>query len=120
MQIGWAQLGKVTGYGHVQQCLSKSSRATSAKLGSAPSGACVARLAGLPSVPLYKFYSLDGRGRRIEPAIEVDCSDDVAAIAHGDAMQKDAKLEIWEGSRLVIVLPPNAFVPLTHWPVSSP
>lgn len=82
--------------GYVQQCLSKSSRATSGKLGSARSGACVARLAGLPSVPLYKFYSLDGRGRRIEPAIEADCSDD--ALRSRTAVQCKRTLS-WEFGR---------------------
>lgn len=59
-------------------------------------------------MPLYQFYSLDGRGRRIEPALEADCVDDASAIAHGDALHKDAKLGIWEGCRQVTVLPPNA------------
>jgi len=59
-------------------------------------------------MPLYQFYSLDGRGRRIEPALHMDCVDDAAAIAHGDALHKDARLGIWEGRRLVIILPPDA------------
>lgn len=63
---------------------------------------------GLPPMPLYHFYSLDGRGRRIEPALQIDCVDDAAAIAHGDALHKDARLGIWEGSRLVIILSPDA------------
>lgn len=48
----------------------------------------------------YRLYSLDRQGR-IASAHDLNCRDDLAALAEGEKECVSHSVEIWQGSRLV-------------------
>jgi hypothetical protein len=53
----------------------------------------------------YRVYTLDAGGHVCGPPTVLECADDGQAIAEAKALSIGLRVEVWQGSRQVAVLP---------------
>lgn len=58
--------------------------------------------------PDYRLFYLDGDGKIKGSKPLADCADDEAAIAKALSLAEERRLELYDGCRLVIAIPPKA------------
>jgi hypothetical protein len=51
------------------------------------------------------FYDMEQSGQIVGPRIDLKFNDDINAIAHCEQLITGKRLEVWEGTRLVVTLP---------------
>jgi hypothetical protein len=54
---------------------------------------------------LYRIYATDEAGHITTPATVIECADDEQAVAEAKALDLGMRIEVWQGSRQVTVLP---------------
>jgi hypothetical protein len=68
-------------------------------------------------MPEYRIYLTAADGRILGPAIVLECADDQEALEKTERTTKgNTALELWQGNRLVLRLPPDEVVESQGWP----
>lgn len=55
----------------------------------------------------YRLYQIGPEGRIDAPAEIIECDSDAEVIARAKAMMDGHNIEIWDGARVVVKLPPK-------------